>query len=272
MYNLSLKVTTHYLLAMAAGELNQAHPKCWLVLWYLKLCSSDVISHPGSTCHSPSFVFLSSSSSPHPAPIHPFLSIPALPLPIPTLLSLPNLTPPCTPSLPALLNSADGRPRTLTVFSHATRRCWPLPMRKWFRTWTRTSSRDSPLSTQSSQELLLSPLLLSRLDFSSRTDTWTHSHKHRHIHTHTHTLNHFFLGIYTYTLKIISTKNITEAVQLMTLTDIHAHTLLFTPVQHGWCIGPFKSICRLRNNRRLSGDSWLCFSVLPSLYRLNQPR
>lgn len=107
---------------------------------------------------------------------------------------------PRTPSLPALLNSVDGMPRTLTVFSHATHQCWPLPMRKWFRTWTRTSSRDSPLSTQSSQELLLPPLLPNRLDFSSCTDTWTHSHKH--IQNHFCTLEYTRTHLQLYQLKM----------------------------------------------------------------------
>lgn len=152
---------------------------------HVQVMSSHTLVQPATP-----LLLFSSPSPPTPPQIHPFLSIPTPPLP--------NSPLPCTPSLPTLLNSVDGMLRTLTVFSHATRRCWPLPTRKWFRTWTRTSSRDSPLSTQSSQELLLPPLPPSRLDFSSCTDTWNHTHKHIHNHfppyqpsitwnTHTHT-------------------------------------------------------------------------------------
>lgn len=126
-----------------------------------------VIAHPGSTHHSPSFCFPLLLSPPHSIPLHPH-SLPSQHPP-----------PPCAPLLPAL-NSVDGMQRTLIVFSRATRPCWPLLMRKWFRTWTRMNSRDSPLSTRSSQELLLPPMPLSRLDLSSCMDTWTRTHKHKH--------------------------------------------------------------------------------------------
>ena len=158
---------------------------CSNIWHHVQVMSSHTLVQPAIP-----LLLFSSPSPPPPQSIH---SSPSQLLPFPV-----HPPPPGTPPLPTLLNSVDGRPRTLTVFSHATRQCWPLPMRKWFRTWTRTSSRDSPLSTQSSQEMLLLPLPPSRLDFSSCTDTWNHIHKHIHDHspqyqscvhwnTHTHT-------------------------------------------------------------------------------------
>lgn len=154
---------------MTNGELNQAHPKYCHLFWYLKPCSKWCHLTPWFNLPSPPFFCFPLLLPPtqlwsihsYPFPLFPF------PNPPPALYSI--------PPRPPSLNSVDEMPKTLTVFSHATRRCWPLPMRKWFRIWTKTSSRDSPLSTQSSQEMLLPPLPPSRLDYSSRMDTWTHT-------------------------------------------------------------------------------------------------
>lgn len=124
-------------------------------IWsHVQVMSSHTLVHPTTP---PLFVFLPLS--------HPLHSIHFCPSP---LLPSPH---PCISSLPTLLNSVDGMRRTLTVFSHATRRCWPLLTRKWFRTWTRTSSRDSPLSTHSTPGMRPPVLPQSRLDSSSSTDT-----------------------------------------------------------------------------------------------------
>lgn len=56
-----------------------------------------------------------------------------------------------TPLFSRPLHSAVGMQRTLTAFSPAILQSWPLPTRKWFLTWTRTSSRASLTLIQNSQ-------------------------------------------------------------------------------------------------------------------------
>lgn len=154
------------ILILADGAISQAQPStctCSDIWNNFQVMSSHTLVHPSIP------FFCSPLLLPPPHPTHsayPFLSIPTPPS-LPYLCSIPPL-----PPNPALLNSVDGKRRTLTDFSLATRQCWPLQMRKWFRIWTKTSSRDSLLSTRSFQEVLPPLPLPSRLDIR---DTDTHN-------------------------------------------------------------------------------------------------